>query len=74
MKAQELNDWIDSLTQDIIFSYRGVSGSICPFSRTEISISYGEEEQSFESVGAAMNTPFITGESLTDICEDIVFE
>lgn len=31
MTAPELRAWIDSLTQDIDFAYRGKFGSICPF-------------------------------------------
>ena len=30
MKASDLRDLIDSLTQDIDFSYNGKNGSICP--------------------------------------------
>lgn len=74
MNAKELYDWIDSLTQDIEFQYRGVWGSICPFSRTNISVSYGDEEQTFHSIDAALDTPFIDGKPLKEICSDIQFE
>lgn len=52
MKSEDLRDWIDSLTQDITFEYLGVNGSICPFSRSDISLCYGEKEQSFDSIDA----------------------
>ncbi len=40
MTATELRAWIDSLTQDIDFSYRGRYGSICPFHREDIALCY----------------------------------
>ena len=70
MNASDLKNWIDSLTDDIEFVYRGVSGAICPFSRNNISVSYGNEEKTFDSVDAAMNTPFIDGKPLCLICQD----
>lgn len=73
MNADDLRVWIDSLTQDIDFVYQGVSGSICPFSRTSISVSYGNSEYTFHSVDDAMNQPFILGKPLKDICENFLF-
>ena len=40
MTAPELRAWIDSLTQDIDFAYRGKFGSICPFHREDIALCY----------------------------------
>ena len=71
MQASELKDWIDSLTQDIDFEYHGVSGSICPFSRRNISLCYDGQEVTVDSVDAAMAEPFIEGHSLTEICEEL---
>ena len=73
MKAEELQAWIDSLTDDIEFQYKGVWGSICPFSRHDISISYGDKERTFPSVDDAMNIPFIDGKPLKDICTQLLF-
>ena len=73
MSEKELRDWIDSLTADIEFLYLGVWGSICPFSREDISVSYGDDEKTFHSIEDVMNEPFITGKPLKDICEDIEF-
>lgn len=73
MNADDLRAWIDSLTQDIDFVYQGVSGSICPFSRTNISVSYGDDEHTFGSVDDTMNQPFILGKPLKDICENFLF-
>lgn len=72
MKANELQSWIDSLTQDIDFEYNGVPGSICPFTRNNISLCYGEVEVTVNSVDAAMETPFISGHTLTEICEELI--
>lgn len=71
MKSEDLRDWIDSLTQDITFEYLGVNGSICPFSRSDISLCYGEKEQSFDSIDALMHAPFFKGKSLTEICSKV---
>lgn len=73
MTANDLKRWIDSLTQDIDFVYQGVSGSICPFSRTNISVSYGDDERTFHSVDDVMNQPFILGRPIKDICKNFVF-
>lgn len=74
MKKEDLKDWIDSLTQDIDFEYLGVSGSICPFSRSDISLCYGDKEQSFDSIDALMNEPFFDGKSLAEICDEMIFD
>ena len=71
MKASELRNWIDSLTQDIDFEYRGILGSICPFNREKISLCFDGEEVTVNSVDAAMTTPFIEGRSLVEICEEL---
>ena len=72
MKAQELRAWIDSLTQDIDFEFRGIIGSICPFNRTNISLIYDGKEITVHSVDAAMSEPFIGGRSLEEVCEELV--
>ena len=71
MKAQDLRAWIDSLTQDIDFSYRGVTGSICPFSRQDIALCYGGITADATSVDEAMSIPFIDGHSLNEIAEQL---
>ena len=74
MNASDLKMWIDALSQDIDFVYLGVRGSICPFSRTDISVAYADKERTFQSVEAVMNEPFIGGKALKDICTDFTFE
>lgn len=74
MKKEDLRDWIDSLTQDIDFEYLDVSGSICPFSRSDISLCYGDKEQSFDSIDSLMNEPFFKGKSLAEICHEMNFD
>jgi hypothetical protein len=71
MKASELRSWIDSLTQDIDFSYHGIAGSICPFSRSNIALCYGDTYIDVDSVDAAMNAPLIDGKSLEVLCEQL---
>lgn len=72
MKANDLKAWIDSLTQDIDFEYRGKMGSICPFSRTDISLAYDGQEVTVNSVDDAMSEPFIAGHSLVELCEELI--
>lgn len=72
MKAIELKAVIASLAQDIDFEYRGKRGSICPFSHSDISLSYDGKEITIESVDAAMSVPFVDGKSLTEVCEELI--
>ena len=74
MNPQDLRNWIDSLTQDISFEYCGKLGSICPFSRSDISVSYDGKEASYTSVDDVMNSTLIDGKPLKEICADIHFE
>ena len=61
MTAPELRAWIDSLTQDIDFAYRGKFGSICPFHREDIALCYDGYAVDAHSVDEAMALPFICG-------------
>ena len=55
MKAKELYNIIDSLISDIDFEYAGKRGAICPFSRTDISLSYGDDMHDHTSIADVMN-------------------
>ena len=57
MTAPELRAWIDSLTQDIDFAYRGKFGSICPFHREDIALCYDGYAVDAHSVDEAMTLP-----------------
>lgn len=70
MNPSDLKNLLDSLTDDIEFIYKGISGSICPFSRDNISVSYSGDEMTFGSIDDAMNTPFIDRKPLQEICQD----
>lgn len=74
MKQDALYEWIDSLTQDIDFRYRGKGGSICPFSRDNISLCFNGKDVTVRSVSDAMSTKFIEGNSLNDLCEVLDFD
>ena len=73
MTANELKHLIDSLAQDIAFRYKGIEGSICPFSRSDISITYGDTEMTVDSVDAVMSCGLL-GAPLKDICDVVEFE
>lgn len=72
MKASDLRAWIDSLSQDIDFSYNGKSGSICPINRTDISLCYDGNTVDVQSVDDAMGIPFIDGKSLNDLSDQLI--
>ena len=74
MTKKELRDWIDSLSQDIDFEYKGLQGCICPFNRSKIALGFNGYEVLVHSVDAAMKEPFIDGHSLEELCEDPDFE
>lgn len=71
MKANDLRNWIDSLSQDIDFSYKGVLGSICPINRQDIDLCFGDSFAHADSVDDAMKIPFIDGKSLNDVVEQL---
>ncbi len=72
MKANELYDIIDSLASDIDFEYDGKHGAICPFSRTDISLSYGDEAHDHTSIADVMDDKIFNGKCLNEISEQIV--
>lgn len=71
MKRHDLMELISSLEQDVEFSYNGVFGTICPFSRDDISLTYNGKTVDVDSVEKAMSEPFIDGRSLSDLCEEL---
>ncbi len=71
MKPNKLADMIDSLAGDIDFEYKGKQGAVCPFSRTDIVLSYGEEAHSHTSVEDVMNDKMFDGKCLKEISEQI---
>ncbi|MEG0923545.1 MAG: hypothetical protein RSE98_00740 [Anaerovoracaceae bacterium] len=73
MNAKELRDWIDSLISDIEFEYQGVFGSICPFAKDNISVSYGDDEQTFQSIDDVMVSTIVDGMPIKDICQNFYF-
>lgn len=74
MRQDELYKLIDSLNQDIDFQYHGKSGSICPFTRKNISLCFDGDEMTAQSVPDAMSAQFIDGHSLNDLCEVLSFD
>lgn len=71
MKANDLKAMIAALTQDIEFAFNGQAGSIIPISHQDIGLSFGEKEETFNSIDAAMSAPFFNGASLSQIAETI---
>ncbi len=73
MKSKQLYELIDSLTSDIDFEYDGKHGAVCPFSRTDIDVSYGDEVHSHSSINDVMADRIFNGKCLSEISEQIVF-
>lgn len=71
MKSEDLYELIDSLSHDIEFEYNGKHGSVCPFSHTDIAISYGDIEKMHTSVLDAMNDKIYDGKSLNQIADQL---
>lgn len=71
MKKDELYNVIDSLSCDIEFSYKGVGGSICPFSRTDINLMYGDIEKHYDDIDSLMGDNVFNGKCLNEIAEKI---
>ncbi len=71
MKPDKLAEMINSLAGDIDFEYNGKHGAVCPFSRTDIALSYGKEAHSHTSVDDVMNDKMFDGKCLREISEQI---
>lgn len=73
MKAEDLKKWILSLEQDIQFEYNGVDGSICPFSKNDISLTFLDISKDYGSIEELMNDKVISGKSLNQISQELKF-
>lgn len=73
MTEKQLVERIHMLTEDIEFSYKGESGSICPFSISDISLAYGNFEKRYDSIQNMLIDPVIKGKCLREIVGDVTF-
>lgn len=71
MNIFELYEMIDSLAGDIEFDYEGIHGAVCPFNRTNIAISYGDEAQSHNCIEDVLNDRMFNGKCLKEIAEKL---
>lgn len=71
MNKKELRQMIDSLTDDIEFDYDGEHGSICPFSRSDIVVGYGEREVRCSNIDEVMKLEIFNGKCIEDICDEL---
>lgn len=71
MKPEKLVEYIDSLAGDIDFEYNGKHGAVCPFSRTNIALSYGDKAHEHTSIADVMNDKMFDGKCLNEIAEQI---
>jgi hypothetical protein len=66
-----LKNTILSMTTDIEFMYKDKLGSVCPFARDDISVTYNGVTHDFGNVDAALSAPVFAGRSLTEIADEI---
>lgn len=71
MKPEKLFELIDSLAGDIDFEYNGKHGAVCPFSREDIAVSYGDDAHSHTCIEDVMNDKMFDGKCLNEISEQI---
>lgn len=71
MEPEKLRAWIDSLTDDIEFTYKGIDGAICPISREQIYLSYGDSTYDAVSVNDAMQYKLFGGKALIEMSNQI---
>ncbi len=72
MKPNELKNLILSLTQDIVFSYKGKYACINPWNDKKIEVGYGDDVKVYDNIDDVMNDKFYQGKSLIEIAESIV--
>ncbi|QHQ61383.1 hypothetical protein Ana3638_11870 [Anaerocolumna sedimenticola] len=73
MKPDNLREWIVSLTDDIEFEYLDIFGSICPFSKNNISVTYNGITKDYDNIDEVMTDKFFNGKSLIEISELLIF-
>lgn len=71
MNKADLYNEIDSLASDIEFDYKGIHGSVCPFNRSDVVISYGDTERRHTSIDNAMNDKIYDGKCLNEIANEL---
>ena len=71
MSSKELTELINSLTGDIEFDYKGKHGAVCPFSLTDIAISFGSESHDHTSIEDVMHDRIFDGKCLEDIASEL---
>lgn len=72
MTAKQLRDYIDEVLTDVEFSYASIDGAICPTSRSEIALSWGEKDVVYKSLDEMMSDTFVFGASLNDIASKLI--
>lgn len=70
MTKKELLQALDDLLM-IEFSFHGLDGHIDPYSARNILLFFDGEEQTVNSVEAALTTPFVNGKSIVDVLPDL---
>lgn len=73
---QELKEYLLSLVNDVEFTWKGMHGLIIPFSRQKYILSFHDPDDTgteFNNIDALLNAPYLDGQSITDVCEEIFF-
>lgn len=71
MSPKKLKELILSLTQDVVFEYKGKYACINPWNPKKIEVGYGDEVKAYTDIEDVMNDKFYDGKSLMEISEQL---
>jgi hypothetical protein len=71
MTGQDIKKRITIIPDDFEFLYKGILGSVCPFARNDISVTYDGVTNDFTDVDTALDAKLFDGKSLNEIADAI---
>lgn len=74
MKPNKLKELILSLTQDIVFEYKGEYACINPWNHKKIEVGYGDIMKTYDNIDDVMKDKIYHGKSLLEIAETLNIE
>lgn len=74
MTGKDLKKMLDTYLCDVMFSHKGIDGSICTFARDYIAFKYGKFEKVYASLDELMSDAIFDGKSLDEETPYIDFD
>ncbi len=71
MTSQDLKDLILSLSQDVIFNFKGETACINPWNEHKFEVGYGDISKAYNDIDILMSDNIYSGMSLNEISEQI---